>query len=79
MTQDGEALKADLLANAPSPIRYANPNMPKDVLREDTVIQEYPLAVKGTRSRSRPPRISSGKPGLPGKQDGRSVKAASPR
>ncbi|MGB8951510.1 MAG: pitrilysin family protein [Candidatus Aminicenantales bacterium] len=45
ITQDAESLKNDLVANTPSPIQYANPNMPKEILNEDLVIQVYPLDV----------------------------------
>jgi len=54
VTQDAEALKAALTANAPSPVRYANPNMPKDVLDEDAVIQAYRLDVKAEAVRTAP-------------------------
>ncbi len=46
ITQDAEGLKNALVANAPSPISYANPNMPKRILEEDLVIQSFPLDVK---------------------------------
>jgi zinc protease len=46
ITQDGESLKKALVENTPSPITYANPNMPQAVLDEDQVIQSYPLQVK---------------------------------
>ncbi len=69
VTQDAEALKGDLLANTPSPIKYANPNMPPEVLREDTVIQEYPLAVQGDKVKTAPAADFFRKSGLPGKQE----------
>ena len=69
VTQDAEALKADLLANAPSPVKYANPAMPPEVLREDAVIQEYPLAVQGDKITTAPAADFFRKPGLPGKQE----------
>jgi len=46
ITQDAEGLKNALVANTPSPISYANPNMPKRILEEDLVIQSFPLDVK---------------------------------
>ncbi len=45
ITQDAEALKNDLIANTPSPITYANPNMPQKILNEDLVIQTFPLDI----------------------------------
>jgi len=41
---DAEAFKSALAADAPSPLKYANPAMPRDVLDEDAIIQSYPLA-----------------------------------
>jgi len=67
VTQHAEALKADLLANTPSPIKYANPNMPPEVLQEDTVIQKYPLAVRGDKIKIAPAADFFRKVGLPGK------------
>ncbi len=45
VTQDAESFKEDLVANTPSPITYSNPNMPEEILREDLVIQEFPLDI----------------------------------
>jgi zinc protease len=45
VTQDAEGFKNDLIANTPSPISYANPNMPQTILDEDLVIQTFPLDV----------------------------------
>ena len=45
ITQDAEALKNDLIANTPSPISYANPNMPQKILDEDLVYQTFPLDI----------------------------------
>jgi len=67
VTQDAEALKNDLASNAPSPVKYANPNMPQAVLDEDTVIQEYPLTVKLEKVRTAPAAEFFRKAGLPGK------------
>jgi len=46
VTQDAELFKENLVANTPSPITYSNPNMPDEILREDLVIQEFPLDIK---------------------------------
>lgn len=46
ITDDAESLKEALVANKLSPITYANPNMPKEVLEEDLLIQTFPLDVK---------------------------------
>ena len=46
ITQDAASLKDALIANTPSPITYANPNMPPEILAEDLLIQEFPLDVK---------------------------------
>jgi zinc protease len=65
VTQDAEALKAALTANEPSPVRYANPNMPREVLDEDAVIQAYPLDVKPEAVRIAPAAEFFQKRGLP--------------
>jgi zinc protease len=65
VTQDAEALKTALTSNAPSPIRYANPNMPKPILDEDAVIQAYPLDVKPEAARTAPAAEFFQKRGLP--------------
>jgi zinc protease len=49
ITQDAEALKNDLIANTPSPISYANPNMPQKILDEDLVYQTFPLDALGEK------------------------------
>jgi zinc protease len=67
VTQDAEALKNDLVSNTPSPVKYANPNMPRAVLDEDTVIQEYPLPVKLEKVMTAPASEFFQKAGLPGK------------
>ncbi len=66
ITQDGEGLKNALVENAPSPITYANPNMPKEVLEEDQVIQVYPLEVKAENVKVAPAAEFFKKPGIPG-------------
>jgi len=65
ITQDAAALRDDLVANTPSPIAYANPNMPKEVLDEDLVIQVYPLDVRPEKVRIAPAGSFFQKPGLP--------------
>lgn len=66
ITQDGEALKQALLENAPSPITYANPNMPEHVLEEDKIIQVFPLEVKPEDVKVVPAAEFFKKPGIPG-------------
>lgn len=66
ITQDGEGLKKALVDNAPSPITYANPNMPEYVLEEDKTIQVYPLEVKPENVKVVPAVEFFKKPGLPG-------------
>jgi zinc protease len=51
ITQDAEELKNDLIANTPSPISYANPNMPQKILDEDLVYQTFPLDIKPEKIR----------------------------
>ncbi len=46
ITQDAESLKNALVNNTPSPISYANPNMPEEILEEDKIYQVFPLDVK---------------------------------
>jgi zinc protease len=46
ITQGAQALKDALVSNKPSPITYANPNMPKAILEEDRAIETYPLDVQ---------------------------------
>lgn len=45
ITDDAQSLKEALVANTPSPITYANPNMPREILEEDLIIQNFPLNV----------------------------------
>jgi zinc protease len=42
VTKDGEALKAQLVGGAVSPISYNSPK-PKELLEEDKVIERYPI------------------------------------
>jgi zinc protease len=65
ITQDALGLRDDLVANTTSPITYANPNMPREVLDEDLVIQLYPLEVKPENVRIAPASSFFQKPGLP--------------
>jgi hypothetical protein len=53
------------VANTPSPIAYANPNMPKEVLDEDLVIQVYPLDVRPEKVRIAPAGSFFQKAGIP--------------
>lgn len=46
ITQDAESFKEALVNNTPSPITYANPNMPEDILEEDKIYQVFPLDAK---------------------------------
>ncbi len=66
ITEDGEALKKALVENAPSPVAYANPHMPKAVLDEDKIIQEYHLDVGPENVKVIPAGEFFKKPGLPG-------------
>ncbi|MGB2905534.1 MAG: pitrilysin family protein [Candidatus Aminicenantaceae bacterium] len=45
ITQNAQTFQEVLVANTPSPITYANPNMPKEILDEDLLIQGFPLDV----------------------------------
>jgi zinc protease len=65
ITQDGEELKRALVENTPSPITYANPNMPKAVLDEDRLIQAYRLDVKPENVKVVPAAEFFKKPGVP--------------
>ncbi|MFQ6109109.1 MAG: M16 family metallopeptidase [Candidatus Aminicenantales bacterium] len=65
ITEDAESLKEALVANTPSPITYANPNMPEGILQEDLVIQSFPLDVKPEKVRIAPASEFFKHPGLP--------------
>jgi zinc protease len=54
ITDDAEEFKNALVANTPSPIQYANPNMPKEILEEDLIYQTFPLDVKPEKVRIAP-------------------------
>lgn len=68
ITEDAESLKEALVANIPSPIAYANPNMPKEILEEDLVIQTFPLDVKPEKVRIAPASEFFQKMGIPESQ-----------
>jgi len=65
ITKDAEALKEALVANTPSPITYANPDMPNEILEEDLVIQSFPLDVKLEKVKIAPNTGFFQKAGLP--------------
>jgi len=46
VTEGAQSFKENLVSNTPSPVIYSNPNMPEEILREDLVIQEFPLDIK---------------------------------
>jgi zinc protease len=50
VTPQAEALRAALIANTPSPIKYAS-EKPAAILEEDKLIERYPLAVKAEQVR----------------------------
>lgn len=65
ITEDAKSLKEALVANTPSPITYANPNMPEEVLQEDLIIQTFPPDVKHEKVRIAPASEFFQKKGLP--------------
>ncbi len=65
ITPDAGQLRDDLVSNKPSPIRYANPNMPAGVINEDTVIQIYSLDVQPENVRIVPAEEFFRRPGIP--------------
>jgi len=65
ITEDAESLKDALVANTPSPITYANPNMPERILQEDLLIQTFPLDVKPDKVKTAPASEFFQKTGLP--------------
>ena len=54
ITQDAQDFKDALIANTPSSISYANPNMPEEILHEDLIYQEFPLDVRPDKVRIAP-------------------------
>jgi zinc protease len=65
ITEDAEGLKKALVGNTPSPITYANPDMPRAVLEEDKIIQEYRLDVRPENVKVIPAGEFFKKPGIP--------------
>lgn len=65
ITQDAEALKKALVENTPSPITYANLNMPKEILEEDLIYQTFHLDVKPENVKIAPASEFFKKAGLP--------------
>jgi zinc protease len=65
ITEDAETLKEALVANTPSPITYANPNMPNEILEEDLVIQSFPLVAKMEKVKIAPNTGFFQKAGIP--------------
>ena len=65
ITEDAEVLKEAMIANTPSPIAYANPNMPQEILEEDLVIQSFPLDIKLEKIKIVPNTELFQKPGIP--------------
>ncbi len=67
ITQDAGALRKALVADAPSPIQYVNPQMPQAVLDEDLIIQVYPLGVRPEAVHIAPASEFFRQPGYPKK------------
>jgi len=67
ITENAESLKDALVKNTPSPISYANPNMPEEILEEDKLIQVFPLDVKPENVRTAPATDFFQKSGVPKK------------
>jgi len=65
ITQDAQSFKDALVANTPSPITYANPNMPRKILDEDLVYQTFPLDVIPEKIRIVPASAFFQKAGIP--------------
>jgi zinc protease len=65
ITQDAQAFKDALVANTPSPVSYANPNMPEEILQEDLIYQEFPLDVRPEKVRVAPAAAFFQKKGIP--------------
>ena len=51
VAKDAEPLRDALLANAPSPIQYNNPNVPAEILEQDKAIQVLPIDINKERFR----------------------------
>lgn len=67
ITQDAESFKEVLVNNTPSPITYANPNMPEEILEEDKIYQVFPLDVKPEKVRIVPATSFFQEMGIPEK------------
>jgi zinc protease len=67
ITQDAKSLKEALVNNRPSPITYANPNMPEHILEEDKIIEVFPLDIKPEQVRIAPAIDFFQKAGIPEK------------
>jgi len=65
ITQDTSALKDALVANTPSPISYANPRMPKEILEEDLVYQTFQPDVRAEKVKVIPAAEFFQQAGLP--------------
>jgi zinc protease len=65
ITQNAQALKASLVAGTPSPITYANPNMPRAILNEDLIIQGFPLDIRPEKVRVTEAPLFFQKKGIP--------------
>ncbi len=68
ITEDAQTLKENLIADTPSAITYANPNMPEEIMTEDLIIQEYPLDVTEENVLIVPAQEFFQRPGLPMKK-----------
>lgn len=71
ITQDAEAFQEALIANTPSPIKYANPSMPEEILGEDLIYQTFPLDVKPEKVRIAPATAFFRSQGIPSSESGR--------
>ena len=65
ITQGAQEFKDALVANTPSAISYANPNMPEKILQEDLIYQEFPLDVRPEKVRITPADTFFQKKGVP--------------
>jgi zinc protease len=51
VAKDAEPLRDSLVANAPSPIQYNNPNVPANILEQDKTIQALPVSINKEKFR----------------------------
>jgi hypothetical protein len=63
----GKLFFRDLVDEAPSLITYANPNMPKEILDEDRIIEAFPLDISADKVKIAPAAEFFRRAGLPGK------------